>query len=74
MFLKTQSDSIPWEEESFIAVPVALVAMIKQGARCKEVPMTMNSRLYGYSKLHYGRYIRDILSFSLRAWLSKRKS
>ena len=31
-----------------------------------EIPMTMHPRVRGYSKMIYWRYMRDILSFSLK--------
>lgn len=68
-FLKVDPDSVPWQEKSFIFVPVFLVRMLESGARATEIPMTMHPRVLGYSKMIYWRYVRDILSFSLRSRL-----
>lgn len=65
-FLKVDPDSVPWQEKSFIFVPVFLVRMLETGARATEIPMTMHPRVLGYSKMIYWRYMRDILSFSLK--------
>lgn len=68
-FLKIDPASVPWEERSFIAVPVFLVRMIECGARAKEIPMTMHPRMRGYSKMAYWPYIRDIFIFSIKTRL-----
>lgn len=65
-FLSLPPDAVPWEEESFIAVPVFLVRMLEAGARATEVPMTMHPRVRGYSKMIYWRYVRDIMVFALK--------
>ena len=70
-FLRLAPDAVPWEEESFIAVPVFLVRMLAAGAKATEVPMTMHPRVRGYSKMVYSRYIRDILLFALKDRLRK---
>lgn len=70
-FLNLAPDAVPWEEESFIAVPVFLVRMLDAGAQAMEVPMTMHPRMLGYSKMVYWRYIRDILLFALKDRLRK---
>lgn len=67
IFLRVDPASVPWQEKSFIFVPVFLVRMLEAGARAAEIPMTMHPRTLGYSKMVYWRYIRDILLFSLRA-------
>lgn len=71
MFLRVDPEAVPWQEKSFIFVPVLLVRMLESGARAAEIPMTMHPRTLGYSKMIYWRYIRDILLFSLRARLQK---
>ncbi len=68
-FLKVDPCSVPWQEKSFIFVPVFLVRMLDTGARSTEIPMTMHPRVQGYSKMIYWRYIRDIVGFSLKARL-----
>ncbi|HRX03460.1 MAG TPA: hypothetical protein P5148_09965, partial [Anaerolineae bacterium] len=68
-FLKVDPDSVPWQEKSFIFVPVFLVRMLETGASATEIPMTMHPRVRGYSKMIYWRYMRDILSFSLKSRL-----
>ena len=68
-FLKVDPDLVPWQEQSFIFVPVFLVRMLETGALATEIPMTMHPRVRGYSKMIYWRYMRDILSFSLRSRL-----
>lgn len=68
-FSKVDPDSVPWQEKSFIFVPVFLVRMLETGARATEIPMTMHPRVLGYSKMIYWRYVRDILSFSLKSRL-----
>lgn len=65
-FLKVCYESVPWEDQSFIAVPVFLVRMLEKGATATEVPMTMHPRIRGYSKMIYWKYIRDILWFSTK--------
>lgn len=65
-FLSLPPNAVPWDETSFIAVPVFLVRMLEQGAKATEVPMTMHPRTRGYSKMIYWRYIKDILIFSLK--------
>lgn len=69
-FLKVDPDSVPWQEKSFIFVPVFLVRMLEAGARATEIPMTMHPRMLGYSKMIYWRYIRDIMRFSIKSRLS----
>lgn len=69
-FLRVDPDSVPWQEKSFIFVPVFLVRMLETGARATEIPMTMHPRMLGYSKMVYWRYIRDIMRFSIRSRLS----
>lgn len=66
-FEKVEPERVPWQEKSFIAVPVFLVRMIESGARVTETPMTMHPRTRGYSKMAYGPYIRDILWFCLKS-------
>ncbi|MEZ4768803.1 MAG: hypothetical protein R2844_10320 [Caldilineales bacterium] len=66
--MKVDPDSVPWQEKSFIFVPVFLVRMLETGARATEIPMTMHPAC-GYSKMIYWRYMRDILSFSLKSRL-----
>ena len=72
-FLRVKPDSVPWEERSFIPVPVFLVRMLETGARAAEVPITMHPRTRGYSKMAYWPYIRDILVFSVQSRLSKKE-
>lgn len=67
LFLKVDPESVPWQERSFIFVPVLLVRMIEAGAHAAEIPMTMHSRVRGYSKMVYWKYIRDIMLFSIRS-------
>lgn len=67
LFLKVDPASVPWQEKSFIFVPVLLVRMIEAGAHATEIPMTMHSRVRGYSKMVYWKYIRDIMWFSIRS-------
>lgn len=69
-FLKVDPASVPWQEKSFIFVPVFLVRMLDTGAVSTEIPMTMHPRVRGYSKMIYWRYIRDILSFSVKSRLA----
>jgi dolichol-phosphate mannosyltransferase len=69
LFLKIDPASVPWHEQSFIAVPIFLVRMIECGARTVEIPITMHPRTRGYSKMSYGTYIRDIMLFSIRSRL-----
>ncbi len=71
LFLQVTPESVPWQETSFIAVPVFLIRMLECGARAAEVPMTMHPRVLGYSKMDYGRYILDILRFSFRSARSR---
>ncbi len=68
-FLKVDPATVPWQEKSFIFVPVFLVRMLETGARATEIPMTMHPRMLGYSKMIYWRYIRDIVRFSIRSRL-----
>ncbi len=68
-FLCVPREEVPWDDQSFIAVPVFLVRMLEHGAHATEVPMTMHPRTRGYSKMIYWKYIRDILWFSLRSRL-----
>ena len=68
-FLKIDPSSVPWQEKSFIFVPVFLVRMLDTGARATEIPMTMHPRVQGYSKMIYWRYMRDIVGFSLKSRL-----
>jgi dolichol-phosphate mannosyltransferase len=68
-FLKVDPATVPWQEKSFIFVPVFLVRMLETGARAAEIPTTMHPRVLGYSKMIYWRYIRDILIFSARSRL-----
>lgn len=65
-FLKVDPATVPWQEKSFIFVPVFLVRLLETGARATEIPMTMHPRTQGYSKMVYWRYMRDILLFSAR--------
>ncbi len=74
IFLKIDQNSIPWKEESFIPVPIFLVRMVENGARVSEIPITMHSRVRGYSKMTYWRYILDIARFSSRSALQGRKN
>jgi hypothetical protein len=69
IFQTVDPDTVPWQEKSFIFVPVFLVRMLEEGARATEIPMTMHPRMLGYSKMIYWRYIRDILQFSVRSRL-----
>jgi dolichol-phosphate mannosyltransferase len=68
-FQKVDPSSVPWQEKSFIFVPVFLVRMLDTGACSTEIPMTMHPRMQGYSKMIYWRYIRDIVGFSLKSRL-----
>ena len=68
-FLRVDPGSVPWEERSFIPVPVFLVRMLESGARFVEIPITMHPRVRGYSKMVYWKYVRDILFFSIRSRL-----
>lgn len=74
IFQRVDPAAVPWQEESFIAVPVFLVRMIDAGARAKEIPMTMHPRMRGYSKMVYSKYIRDIFLFSLKDRFRKRRT
>lgn len=67
LFLKVDPAAVPWQERSFIFVPVLLVRMIEAGARATEIPMTMHSRVRGYSKMVYWKYILDIMWFSIKS-------
>ncbi len=69
IFRQVDPDTVPWQEQSFIFVPVFLVRMLEEGARATEIPMTMHPRMLGYSKMIYWRYIRDILQFSVKSRL-----
>ncbi len=73
-FLGIDHNSVPWESSSFIPVPVFLVKMVERGARVKEIPMTMHPRVCGYSKMQYGRYISDILRFSVSCYFDRKRS
>ncbi len=66
-FVQVDPATVPWQEKSFIFVPVFLVRLLETGARATEIPMTMHPRTQGYSKMNYWRYIRDILLFSIRS-------
>lgn len=68
-FQRVPPDSVPWTERSFIPVPVFLVRMLEYGAHATEVPITMHPRSGGTSKMDYRKYIRDILTFSIRSRL-----
>jgi dolichol-phosphate mannosyltransferase len=68
-FLKVEKGSVPWQEKSFIPVPVFLVRMLESGARAVEIPITMHPRTRGYSKMVYWNYIRDIVWFAIRSRL-----
>jgi dolichol-phosphate mannosyltransferase len=67
VFLRVKPESVPWQERSFIPVPILLVRLLECGARATEVPITMHPRMRGYSKMVYWRYIRDILLFSVKS-------
>lgn len=69
IFRQVDPDTVPWQEKSFIFVPVFLVRMLEEGAQATEIPMTMHPRMLGYSKMIYWRYIRDILQFSVKSRL-----
>jgi len=69
IFLKVRPGSVPWQEKSFLPVPVFLVRMIECGARATEIPITMHPRTRGHSKMVYWKYIRDILWFSIKSRL-----
>jgi dolichol-phosphate mannosyltransferase len=71
-FLRVKPESVPWEERSFIPVPVFLVRMLESGANATEVPITMHPRTRGYSKMAYWPYIRDIFLFAMRSRLGKK--
>jgi dolichol-phosphate mannosyltransferase len=71
-FLRVKPESVPWEERSFIPVPVFLVRMLETGAQAVEVPITMHPRTRGHSKMAYWPYIRDIFYFSLRSRLGEK--
>lgn len=70
LFKKIETAAIPWQEESFIAVPVYLVSMLRCGAKVIEIPMTMHARARGYSKMVYWKYILDITLFCLKSGFS----
>ena len=70
-FLRVKPESVPWEERSFIPVPVFLVRLLESGARVTEIPITMHPRTRGNSKMSYWKYVRDILRFSLRSRLGR---
>jgi len=74
LFLEVDPASVPWNERSFIAVPIFLVRMIECGARVTEIPITMHPRTRGYSKMNYAKYIRDIMAFSIRSRLGLEKN
>ncbi len=69
LFKKIENEAIPWQQESFIAVPVYLVRMLHSGAKVIEIPMTMHARAKGYSKMVYWKYIRDITVFCIKSGL-----
>lgn len=69
IFGQVEPGSVPWEERSFIPVPVFLVRMLECGARAVEIPITMHPRTRGYSKMVYWKYVRDILWFATRSRL-----
>lgn len=69
LFLKIPENSVPWKEESFIAVPVLLIRMLEHCNKVVEVPITMHIRTRGYSKMFYFRYLRDIVIFSIKSKL-----
>ena len=66
-FLKIDPASVPWYDQSFLAVPVFLVRMLESGASVQEIPITMHPRLRGYSKMIYWKYVRDIFWFALKS-------
>lgn len=70
LFLNIKKGSVPWHEKSFIAVPIFLIRMIENGAKVTEVPITMDTRAKGYSKMFYFQYLRDIIVFSLKSKLN----
>jgi dolichol-phosphate mannosyltransferase len=72
-FLRVRPESVPWQERSFIPVPVFLVRMLESGANATEVPITMHPRTQGYSKMVYWRYIRDIFLFAIRSRLGRKR-
>ncbi|MBN1313500.1 MAG: glycosyltransferase [Anaerolineae bacterium] len=71
LFLKVDPDTVPWQERSFIFVPVFLVRMVEAGADATEIPMTMHPRVRGQSKMIYWKYIRDIMWFSIKSRFQK---
>ncbi|MBN1427052.1 MAG: glycosyltransferase [Anaerolineae bacterium] len=71
LFLKIDPATVPWQERSFIFVPVFLVRMIEAGANATEIPMTMHPRVRGQSKMVYWKYIRDIIWFSIKSRLQR---
>jgi dolichol-phosphate mannosyltransferase len=67
LFNKIEGMAIPWQQESFIAVPVYLVRMLHSGAKVTEIPMTMHARAGGYSKMIYWKYILDVTAFCIKS-------
>jgi dolichol-phosphate mannosyltransferase len=71
LFQKIETLPIPWQEDSFIAVPVYVVKMLRSGANVTEIPMTMHARAGGYSKMIYWKYIRDVTFFCIKSGWSE---
>jgi hypothetical protein len=69
IFLKVNPDSVTWQEQSFIFVPVFLVRMLECGAHAREISISEHPRSRGHSKMTYWRYILDIFRFSIKTRL-----
>ena len=69
LFNKIDLNSIPWKAKTYIIQPSFLYAVIKLGAKIKEVPITFVDRKGGYSKAKIIAYTIDVIIFGLKVRL-----
>lgn len=69
LFEKIDLNSIPWRSKTYIIQPSFLYAVIKSGAKIKEVPIVFVDRKGGYSKAKIVAYTFDVLKFGVKVRL-----
>lgn len=69
LFNKIDLNTIPWKSKTYIIQPSFLYAVIKLGAKIKEVPITFVDRKGGYSKAKIVSYTLDVLKFGIKVRL-----
>lgn len=73
LFKKANLDNVPWRATTFVFQPAFIYELFQHHPKYVEVPFDFINRRAGRSKMNTFRYMRDVLSFAVKARIKKSK-